>query len=294
MISVVVVTYNSIAHIEECLRSLSGLERIVVDNGSVDGSAEAARRAGAIVLANLDNRGFAAAANQGVAAASGDVVLLLNPDTVLLEGFDALKAALARPSVFAAAGVLVDGEGRPQAGFTVKRLPTFWSLAFEVLGLNGVWPGNPVNRRLRCHDLDLSVEQQVEQPAGACLAFRKSAWRELGGFDERFHPLWFEDVDFCRRLKQAGLSIAFEPRCRFRHHGGHSVASLGDTEHQLFWYGNLLYYVQKTWGVAAARCMRAFVCAGALARMAAAGLHADASRAQAFRAVIRLALWGQK
>ncbi len=289
MISVVVVTYNSSAHIEECLRSLSGLERIVVDNGSADGSADAARRAGAVVIANPENRGFAAAANQGVAASTGDVVLLLNPDTVLLEGFDALQAALARPSVFAAAGVLVDGEGRPQAGFSVRRLPTFWALAFEVLGLNSVWPGNPVNRRYRCLDLDLTVTQNVEQPAGACLAFRKSAWREAGGFDERFHPLWFEDVDFCRRLKQIGLGVVFEPRCRFRHVGAHSLASVDFAQRQLFWYRNLLYYVRKNLGFAAALQMRLIISAGAGARMAAFALRADSSRARAFGAVIRMA-----
>ena len=68
-----------------------------------------------------------------------------------------------------------------------------------------MWPGNPVNRRWRCHDLDLSVAQDVEQPAGACLLVRGSVWQELGGLDERFHPLWFEDVDFCQRLKQRGV-----------------------------------------------------------------------------------------
>src|SRR5258706_9879836 len=290
MISVVVVTYNSIAHIDECLKSLGGLERIVVDNASADGSADAARRAGAIVIANPENRGFAAAANQGIEAASGDVVLLLNPDTVLLDGFDALQAQLARPGVFAAAGVLVDGDGRPQVGFTVKRLPTFWSLAFEALGLNGVWPNNPVNRRYRGLDLDLSVKQEVEQPPGACLAFRKSVWRELGGFDERFYPLWFEDVDFCRRLKEDGLSIVFEPRCRFRHYGAHSLASVGFTDHQLFWYRNLLYYVRKNGGFGAALLMRLMISAGAGARMTVFVLRGDLSRARAFGAVIRMAL----
>jgi len=291
MISVVVVTYNSSAHIEDCLRSLSGVERIVVDNGSADGSADAARRAGATVIANPDNRGFAAAANQGVEAATGDVVLLLNPDTVLLEGFDALKATLARPSVFAAAGVLVDGDRRPQVGFTVKRLPTFWSLGFEVLGLNSVFPANPVNRRYRCLDLDLSLAQEVEQPAGACLAFRKSAWREFGGFDERFHPLWFEDVDFCLRLKQSGRNIAFEPRCRFRHVGAHSLDSVGFADRQRFWYRNLLYYVRKNEGFAASLMMRVLICAGAFARMAVYLLRGDFFRARAFGAVIQMALF---
>lgn len=289
MISVVVVTYNSIAHIADCLRSLGGVEKIVVDNGSADGSAEAARLAGAKVLANPENRGFAAAANQGVAAASGELILLLNPDTVLFEGLDALQSALMRPDTFAGAGVLVDSDGRPQAGFSVRRLPTFWTLAFEALGLNTVWPGNPVNRRYRCLDLDLGVAQAVEQPAGACLMVRKSVWNELGGMDERFHPLWFEDVDFCQRLKQKGCRIVFEPRCRFRHHGGHSLVTVDFADRQLFWYRNLLYYVRKHLGFAATFLMRLMISAGTGARMVVSVLRGDFSRLRAYGAVIRMA-----
>ena len=114
-------------------------------------------------------------------------------------------------------------------------------------------------------------------------------WRELGGLDERFHPLWFEDVDFCLRLKQAGCAIVFEPRCRFRHHGGHSLDSVTFADRQLFWYRNLLYYVRKNLGFAAALMMRLMISAGAGGRMAAFVVRGDFSRAGAFGAVIRMA-----
>jgi hypothetical protein len=254
-----------------------------------------ARHAGATVLANPSNRGFAAAANQGVAAAAGDLVLLLNPDAELLEGLETLESSLrAREDAGAAAGLLVDRAGRPQRGFSVRRLPTFWTLGFEVLGLNAAWPGNPLNRRYRCHDLAFSLPTDVEQPAGACLLVRKSVWNELGGMDERFHPLWFEDVDFCLRLRRRGLRIVLEPRCRFHHHGAQSLALVDYAQRQLFWYRNLLYYVRKNWGLAAAPPMRALVLAGAYARMAAALLRGDSERAGAFRTVVHLALWGRE
>jgi len=296
VISIILVTYNSTGVLAPCLRSLagSGAEIIVVDNASSDDSVKIAEACGARVIANSVNRGFAAAVNQGVALSSGQRVLLLNPDTVLLEGLDALSACLAGDAqAGAAAGVLVDAaSGQPQQGFSVRRLPDFATLGCEVLGLNRIWPGNPVNRRYRCLDLDLNQRQQVAQPAGACLMVKREVWNELGGFDERFHPLWFEDVDFCLRLGQANWRIWLEPRCRLSHSGGHSIEKIGFKERQLYWYANLFYYVRKNIGSAAAPGMRVLVCIGACARIAVALLCGRFGQTGAFRAVIRLALTG--
>ncbi len=295
MISIVIVTYNSAGVLADCLRSLDNAEIVVVDNASSDDSAGIAKNAGVRVIANRENRGFAAACNQGVAATSGDLVLILNPDTVLLEGLDALAETLAQdPQAGAAAGVLVDAStSRTQAGFSVRRLPTFASLACEVLGVNRLWPGNPVNRRYRALDIDLRQRQKVEQPAGACLLVKRRVWDQLHGFDERFTPLWFEDVDFCLRLQQAGFAIWLEPRCRWRHCGGHSLEKMGLKERQLYWYGNLVYYVEKNIGSAAALGMRVFIGIGACARIAGALTSGRKGQTGAFRAVLKLAWKGQ-
>jgi GT2 family glycosyltransferase len=297
-VSIVIVTYNSERVLGPCLHSLAGAgsEVIVVDNASRDDSTEAARRAGAYLIANARNRGFATAANQGAQAASGDSILLLNPDTVVVEGLDCLVAALNRnPAAGAVAGVLVDSVSRqPQRGFSVRRFPTFSIFAFEVLGINKIWPGNPVNAKYRCLDLDLGQSQEIDQPAGACLMFRKSVWEALQGFDESFYPLWFEDVDFCLRLRRTGLKILLEPNCRLLHQGGHSLETIGFTERQLYWYGNLFYYVRKNIGYAYTLGIRALVCFGACGRIAVAMLSGRFGQIEAFRAVIRLAVSGKR
>jgi GT2 family glycosyltransferase len=297
LISIVLVTYNSAQVLGPCLRSLSdcGAEVIVVDNASTDDSVPIGENCGARVIANPVNRGFAAATNQGVALTSGDHVLILNPDTVLLEGLSTLAETLAGdPLAGAAAGVLVDSvTGKTQAGFSVRRLPNFATLGWEVLGLNRLWPGNPVNRKYRCLDLDLTQRQPIAQPAGACLMVKREVWKQLGGFDERFHPLWFEDVDFCLRLAQAGWTIWLEPRCRLLHSGGHSLEKIGLKERQLYWYQNLFYYVKKNMGSAAAPGMRVLVCIGACARIAVALLSGRIGQTGAFRAVLMLAIKGQ-
>jgi GT2 family glycosyltransferase len=246
-IAVVVVTYNSEREIGRCLDSLpAGLETVVVDNASQDGTRrEVASRPAVKLIANPWNRGFAAGANQGIGVLDCDLVLLLNPDAELVCGLDSLASQFTVADVAGAGGKLVGDDGRSQAGFMVRRLPTPWTLVFETLGLNRLWPGNPVNRRYRCFDLDPDAEASVEQPAGAFLMIRREVWRQLGGFDESFYPVWFEDVDFAQRVAMAGYKMRYSPLTVAKHSGGHSVAQLPRSTRDLHWCGSLLEYAVK-------------------------------------------------
>ena len=243
-LEVVIVTWNSGDTIDRCLDSCKDLAVTVVDNASSDDTVERVRRHGHVYLiANRENRGFAAAANQGIARNGAEFVLLLNPDVELLGSVQPLVEAC-RPDTSIVAGRLVDSTGATQRGFTVRRLPTPLALAFEVLGFNRVFPGNPVNRRYRYLDLDVNLPSNVEQPAGAFLLFRRSLWRELGGFDEHFFPVWFEDVDFCKRALELG-KIYYIPSVLGRHRGGASIARLDWSQREVYWYGSLLRYAAK-------------------------------------------------
>lgn len=246
-IGAVIITYNSGREIGRCLDSLPrDLAVVVVDNASKDATcAEVLRRPHARLIANPWNRGFAAAANQGIGALDCGCVLLLNPDIEWVGGIDVLGAECEKAGVGAAAGKLIGEDGRPQLGFMIRRFPTPLALAFEVTGLNRLWPGNPVNRRYRCFDLDGDAAADVEQPAGAALMIRREVWRELGGFDEAFHPIWFEDVDFLKRSAGAGHLTRYIPAALAKHSGGHSVAQVPAAARELYWYGNLLTYAVR-------------------------------------------------
>ena len=193
-VGIVVVTYNSGGEIGACLDAAMGRcnALVVVDNASSDGTLAEVQRRGARLIANRANRGFAAAVNQGVAALDCSHILLLNPDAVLLTGLEALRAACDLPGAAGAGGKTVNPDGTPQVGFMVRQLPSPGVLILEALLLNRVWPDNPLNRRYRGLGLDYSKRMVVEQPAGAFLMIRRAVWSELGGFDEGFHPLWFE------------------------------------------------------------------------------------------------------
>ncbi len=250
--SVILVTYNSGAQVEACLSALASqdCEIIVVDNASQDDTVARvqalAERIPIQLLTISRNIGFAAGVNQGVRAAGGDVLLLLNPDAVAEPGaIAAIQECLATTGASAAGGALLESDGQPVRGFTFRRIPTLTSLLCEVLLVNQSWPRNPVNRYHRCLDADYSKPQPIEQPAGACLAITRKAWNSVAGMDPEFYPVWFEDVDLCKRLLDAGGSIVYCPSARFHHSGAHSVGQMAFRDKQMYWYQNMVRYAVK-------------------------------------------------
>jgi N-acetylglucosaminyl-diphospho-decaprenol L-rhamnosyltransferase len=269
--SIIIVTHNSGDCISDCLRALvaSEWEVVVVDNASEDDTAACVKASAVsvMVIDNERNAGFGAAVNQGVRAAKGKLLLILNPDTVVQAGaLDQICQVFATPATAAAGGLLVDTNGLPQTGFVFRRFPRVVDMLSEVFLLNRLWPHNPWNRRYRCLDLDFTKQQEVDQPAGACLAFRREMWERIGGFDESFFPVWFEDVDFCRRVRDAGGSIVYTPQAVFTHAGAHSVGKISYADRQMYWYRNLLRYFRKHHGASAAGVLRIGIAAGLIFR----------------------------
>jgi N-acetylglucosaminyl-diphospho-decaprenol L-rhamnosyltransferase len=258
--------------VENCLNALAKLAPemtpIVVDNGSKDRTVERVRaRTDVRLIANDDNRGFAAAVNQGIRSSDADFLLLLNPDVNLLTGVHGLVGASRQYGL--AAGKLVDAQGRAQAGFTIRRFPTAPSLIFELFGINRLWPSNPVNRRYRYLDRNPDEGGPVEQPAGAFLMARRDVWERLGGMDEAFHPIWFEDVDFCRRAVDAGYGIQYVPAVTANHAGGHSINQLEAGCRALCWCVSLLRYARKHFRPVGYRAVCLAVVLSSVPRMAA-------------------------
>jgi N-acetylglucosaminyl-diphospho-decaprenol L-rhamnosyltransferase len=286
-IAIVIVTFNSEAEIGGCLDAAlaTGAEIIVVDNASADGTLAEVRRRNVRVITNSENRGFAAAANQGFSACDRPYVLLLNPDVVLGSSIEALREACEAEGVAAAGGCLVDSDGRPQIGFMVRKFPTPVDFVLEALLVNRLWPGNPVNRRYRELGLDPAVSCDVEQPAGAMLMARHAAWREIGGFDEGFFPVWFEDVDFCRRLADRGCHLRYVSGVVAKHTGAHSISLLTLEKRRIYWYGSLLRYSAKHFRPTAFRIVCLAVVAGSCMRMI--------GESAAYRSLKPLAVYGK-
>ncbi|MBV9769101.1 MAG: glycosyltransferase family 2 protein [Bryobacterales bacterium] len=267
---VVVVTYNSSSWIERCLKSCGDLPVIVVDNASRDNTCELVRRSGtARLIANPSNYGFGHAVNQGVAALDTELILLLNPDAEIKTPLEEMETACLAEGTGLAAGKLIDEHGDAQRGFTLRRFPKPVTLVLEVLGMNRLLAINPLNRSYRCLDVDLSESFEAEQPAGAFLMFRRKVWQRLGGFDTQFYPLWFEDVDFCKRARDLGLKIQYVPQVTALHQGGHSIAGVNWQCREIYWYASLLKYASKHFSSHAFRWVSAAVVLGSVFRSAA-------------------------
>jgi len=269
MISVVTVNWNSGQLLEKCVMSLlrhaAGCEIVVVDNASEDRSALSLSDDPHLTfIQNSANMGFAAANNVGWRRAKGDPVLFLNPDTECEPGsVDLLAQTLMHdPTLWGCAGLMLSAASGSGSGINVRRLPTISSTVAELLLLDEIVPGNPWTRRYRMKDDDLRQPCEVEQPAAACLMLRRSALNALQGFDERFHPAWYEDVDLCARIRRCGGRILFQPAARFRHLGGYSLNRLPYDRFLEFYHTNQIRYFAIHHGDRAAAKVRGLVVAG--------------------------------
>lgn len=265
-LSVVVPVWNRADHVRACLRSVEATlaeldvasELIVVDDGSTDGARElvAAEFPGATQLVNGTNRGFAVTANRGLAAATGERLLLLNSDTEIdAAALRALLAALdAEPELDLVAPALTGPGGELQA--SCMALPTLATALWFGTPLERRRPDARELRRYRLADFDHRTRREDVQPPAACWLLRREAWRDVGPFDERLE-LFFNDVDWCRRLARAGRRLAYLPEARILHHEGASTALRPDFVER--WHVDRLRYYRKHHGLAGAAWVKLVV-----------------------------------
>ena len=230
-LDVCIVAWRSQEVLPTCLRSLAGRPEVgrvvVVDNASGDGTVELVRAEfpGVHVIANPNNAGFATANNQALHVSTAPFVMLLNPDTEVPPGaLEVLLKVMAEdPRIGAVAPQLRLRDGSVQR--SCRGFPEPGAILFEALGLARLFPRNGAVSRYRLRNWDHRSRRDCDQPMASALLLRRSALDEVGLFDERF-PLYFNDVDLCYRLRQAGWRIVFEPAAKVNHYHGHSTGQV--------------------------------------------------------------------
>lgn len=230
-ISVIIVSWNACAYLRNCLASVretgGGLVQqvIVVDNASDDGSSEMVLQEfpEATLIQSKENLGFARANNLGLKAATGELLALINSDVVVHRGcFAQLAAFLEDHNDVGLVGPKVSG-GDGELQRTCRRLPTFWNTLCRALALDTMFSGSRLFSGREMRHWSHESQAEVEVLSGCFWMARRRAVEQVGGLDERFF-FYAEDVDWCKRFRNAGWKVVFVPAATATHFGGASSA----------------------------------------------------------------------
>jgi GT2 family glycosyltransferase len=221
-VAAVVVTYNGLPYVERTLESVAGLETVVVDHGSTDGTLDLVReRFPEARLVEQENLGLAAGWNRGMRETAAPYVLVLNADAWLAPGAAAelVRFAEERPRAGYVGPKLLNPDGTLQA--SVRSFPTPWRLATEYLFLRKVAPRSRALNTFYGAGFAHDEPRVVDFTKGAAFLLRREAYDEVGPFDEGFF-LFSEETDWCYRLREAGWEAWFDPAAEATHVGGTS------------------------------------------------------------------------
>ena len=232
-LSVVVVSYNVRDLLADCLQSVQqgadGAYEVVVDNASADGSAQMVveRFPDVQVVANHENRGFAAATNQGIRLTHGACVLLLNPDTrVLGRAVGDLVAFMARtPRAGMVGPQLVYADGSFQ--HSAFRFPSLPQIFLDFFPLHHRLLDSRLNGRYPRRWYQKGEPFAIDHPLGAAMLVRREAMEQVGLLDEGFF-MYCEEVDWAMRMHRAGWGIYTLPQARIVHYAGQSTRQFRD------------------------------------------------------------------
>lgn len=263
-VTVVVVSFNTRELVRRCVSSVLGqgttpLEVIVVDNASADGTVEMLRAdfPQVRVVANKDNRGFAAANNQALAVAKGDFALILNPDAEVKPG--AIDAATSFAVANRDAGVVGCRVLRSDGAVdeTLFRTMRLRDVAFDAVVPIGVARRWRALGYQRYAGIDMGKVHDVETVTGCFMLVQRAAWEKAGVMDEDFF-IYGEEAEWCHRIRRAGWKVRYFPGAEIVHHGAASTIQLRD-QMAMSLTRSLLLLVQKTQGRTAAYFANVFM-----------------------------------
>lgn len=265
-VDVIIVSYNSGATLRSCVERLAGLPGVsivVVDSHSSDDCLESIADLKVTRVSLTENRGFAFGANRGWQDGSAPYVLILNPDTEIDE--ESLAALVSRldddGSLGLAAPRIVGTDGHTD--YSLRRFPRLRSTYAQALFLHRLFPAASWADELVREDSAYANPWQPEWVSGACMLVRREALERVEGLDEGFF-LYCEDTDLCRRLRDHGYGIAYEPAATCAHIGG---ASGDRTQLLAVLAESRVRYARKHHARPAAELERAGIALGALAHV---------------------------
>ena len=313
-LSIVIVSWNVRDLLQQCLRSiLTSLqladpptcEIIVVDNVSTDGTVNMVRTEFADVhlIVNKENLGYPGANNQGLAIAQGRYKMILNPDTEIIG--DALATMVAYADVTPDVGVVGpqllwpdDSERHSRVQSSRRRFPTLMTALFESTWLQPYAPRR-VLERYYVKDQPDDITLDVDWVKGAAVMARQEAIEQVGLMDDGYF-MYSEELDWCRRFKDAGWRVVYLPTAKIVHHEGKSSEQVLPARH-IYFQSSKVRYFRKYHGSVVAEALRLFLLANYAWQLAIEGTKwlvghrrsLRTGRIAAYRQVLRSGLRGR-
>ena len=276
-LSVIIVAWNVKGLLRGCLQSLQDdgvpdwAEVIVFDNASTDGSSRMVEQEfpWARLIRSPQNLGFSRGNNLAIEQAAGDFILLLNPDTVVHAGTlrRLVEYAETHPEVGVIGPKLYNSDGTVQFEGAVN-FPTAWSVFCDLAFLSRAFPGSRLFCRRKMGFWDHEGDRPVPAISGAAMAVRREIFDQIGLLDETMFCA--EDMDFCKRLRNAGWTVFYLGSTSVVHFGGGSTSQCANQglqrqiAFQSFWL-----YTRKNRGWLAAAAVTAMVLLWSLGAIAA-------------------------
>lgn len=221
-VTAVTVTYNGLPWIEQCLESLRGVETVLVDHGSTDGTVAFVReRFPEVRVIEQGNRGLGAGWNAGIRAVPARYHLLINSDAWLEAG--ALERLVAFADEHPDAAIVAPRVQNPDGTLqrSVRGWPTPWRVATEYFFLRKLAPRSHALNAYYAGDFGHDEARAIDWFMGSCFLVRREAADQVGLLDEDFFMFW-EETDWFWRFHEAGWTIWFVPDAREVHVGGAS------------------------------------------------------------------------
>lgn len=273
-VSIIIVNYNTRALLKESLESIRPLnlrhETIVVDNASTDDSAEmvAQEFPEVLLIKNATNERFAKPNNDAMKLANGRYIFLLNSDASLKSNaLERLAGYLDRqPEVGMCGPQLLYPDGTIQP--SCRGFVSLWTHFCDMTALDRLFPNSRLFASSELTFFDHKSEREVDHLMAAAIMVRAEVIKSVGMFDERL-SIYYNDLDWSRRIKDAGWKIVFYPGAQVVHHLGWTARPLIRNK-EIFreQYGNILYYYKKHFGGWAVLLYKIMLLLGFLPRVA--------------------------
>ncbi len=220
-------------------------------------------------LSSRSCRGLPHAKNLALRASSGDLVLFLFPGIV--PGPGAVERLLLQmnehPEWGGVSGRWNNAQGQVEKGYNLRRFPTFTALLWDFLFINKLVPSNRITRSYKMHDFDHGTLCEAEHANDCAFMVKRGLLSDLGGFDESYSFGWFDQLEMCRKMRQHGCPVYYDPESIFSSTRRQPLVNRMLAQRYVDFYNDESRFVRREFGFWRSQVFRMMLAVGMVMRL---------------------------